>query len=316
MCRFNVLGLHEFDSDRKRMSVILGFPDKTVKIFVKGADTSMFNVIDKSLNLHVTRATETHLHSYSSVGLRTLVVGMRELSASEFEQWQSSYETASTAVIGRAALLRKVASNVETNLSILGASGIEDKLQQGVPEAIESLRTAAIKVWVLTGDKQETAISIGYSSKLLTSRMTQIVINKRSKESCKQSLEDAFIVIKKLLTVSGAPHGTERSSGDGVGTVALIIDGTSLVYILDTELEEQVKARSPLTRSQTLSPNLSCFLTVYLFLILQLFQVASKCTVVLCCRVAPLQKAGIVALIKKRTSDMTLAIGDGKHHFI
>lgn len=275
--RFNVLGMHEFDSDRKRMSVILGCPDRTVKLFVKGADTTMFSVIDKSSNLSIIRATESHLHSYSSEGLRTLVVGMRELSTSEFEQWQSSYETASTALIGRAGLLRKVAVNVESNLDILGASGIEDKLQQGVPEAIESMRIAGIKVWVLTGDKQETAISIGYSSRLLTNSMTQIIINKNSKDSCKRSLDDALLMCKKLATVTR----TVEDLGTNVNSVALIIDGTSLVYILDTELEEQ------------------------------LFQLASRCSVVLCCRVAPLQKAGIVALIKNRTDDMTLAIGDG-----
>ncbi|CAI9102409.1 OLC1v1000674C1 [Oldenlandia corymbosa var. corymbosa] len=279
--RFNVLGLHEFDSDRKRMSVILGCPDNSVKVFVKGADTSMFSVIDKSLNMDIVGATEGHLHSYSSMGLRTLVIGMRELSASEFEQWQSSYETASTALIGRAALLRKVASNVESNLKVLGASGIEDKLQQGVPEAIESLRTAGMKVWVLTGDKQETAISIGFSSKLLTSQMTQIIINSKSRESCRKALEDALITSRNHLVDSVNVQATGGIYEGDVNPLALIIDGTSLVHILDSELEEQ------------------------------LFQLASRCTVVLCCRVAPLQKAGIVALIKNRTDDMTLAIGDG-----
>ncbi|KAH6755780.1 aminophospholipid ATPase 1 [Perilla frutescens var. hirtella] len=276
--RFNVLGLHEFDSDRKRMSVILGCPDKTVRIFVKGADTNMFRVIDKSLNLNMVKETEAHLHSYSSKGLRTLVIGMRELSASEFEQWQSSYESANTALMGRANLLRKIANNIENNLKLLGASGVEDKLQQGVPEAIESLRVAGIKVWVLTGDKQETAISIGYSSKLLTGSMTKIVINNNSKDSCRRSLDDALQLYKKLSTVS---HSPDRGHGAAANQLALIIDGTSLVYVLETELEEK------------------------------LFELASKCTVVLCCRVAPLQKAGIVALIKNRTDDMTLAIGDG-----
>ncbi|XP_071701665.1 phospholipid-transporting ATPase 1-like [Rutidosis leptorrhynchoides] len=265
--RFNVLGMHEFDSDRKRMSVILGFPDGTIKVIVKGADTSMFNIIDKSVNLDIINATKSHLYSYSSIGLRTLVVGMRELGVTEFNQWQSSYETASTAVMGRVALLRKVAINLEKNIEIVGASAIEDKLQKGVPEAIESLRKADMKVWVLTGDKQETAISIGYSSKLLTSNMTQVVINSNSKMSSRQNLEDA-------LNTYGGPESNESS-------LALIIDGTSLVYILDSELEEQ------------------------------LFQLASNCAAVLCCRVAPLQKAGIVALIKNRTDDMTLAIGDG-----
>ncbi|XP_010266737.1 PREDICTED: phospholipid-transporting ATPase 1 [Nelumbo nucifera] len=277
--RFNVLGLHEFDSDRKRMSVIVGCPDNMVKVFVKGADTSMFGVIDRSLGLEVIRSTESHLHAYSSLGLRTLVVGMRELNVSEFEQWQSAYEKASTSLMGRASLLRAVAGKVENNLCILGASGIEDKLQQGVPEAIESLKQAGIKVWVLTGDKQETAISIGYSCKLLTSRMTQIIINSTSKESCRKSLEDAKAMSKHLLGIS------TQNGGSGVlptkVPLALIIDGTSLVYVLDSELEDE------------------------------LFQLATKCSVVLCCRVAPLQKAGIVALIKNRTDDMTLAIGDG-----
>ncbi|KAE8671868.1 Phospholipid-transporting ATPase 1 [Hibiscus syriacus] len=279
--RFDVLGLHEFDSDRKRMSVILGFSDKSVKVFVKGADTSMFSVADRSMNKNVICTTEANLYSYSSLGLRTLVVGMRELSTSEFKEWHSAFEIASTALMGRASLLRKVASNIEKNLCILGASGIEDKLQQGVPEAIESLRTAGIKVWVLTGDKQETAISIGYSSRLLTSKMTQIIINRKSKESCRKSLEDAIIMSKKLTTISGTTNDTGGMSGAGLTPIALIIDGSSLVYILDSELEES------------------------------LFQLACNCSVVLCCRVAPLQKAGIVALIKKRTSDMTLAIGDG-----
>ncbi|CAL9103689.1 unnamed protein product [Musa acuminata var. zebrina] len=279
--RFNVLGLHEFDSDRKRMSVIIGCPDRTVRLFVKGADSSMFGVLEKSVDLDIIRATETNLHAYSSVGLRTLVVGMRELSRNDFEEWHSDYENASTALYGRGNLLRAVASRVENNLQILGASGIEDKLQQGVPEAIESLRQAGIRVWVLTGDKQETAISIGYSCKLLTSEMTHIVINSNSEASCRKSLEDAIAISSKFVAISSRVQNTIIATGSARVPLALIIDGTSLVHILETELEEK------------------------------LFKIATVCDVVLCCRVAPLQKAGVVALIKKRTEDMTLAIGDG-----
>ncbi|PKA58527.1 Phospholipid-transporting ATPase 1 [Apostasia shenzhenica] len=278
--RFDILGLHEFDSDRKRMSVIVGFPDKTVKVFVKGADSSMFGVIDTTSNPDIIRSTKSHLHSYSSLGLRTLVIGMRELTRSQFEEWHSSYDKASTALFGRGNLLKALAVSIESNLCILGASGIEDKLQQGVPEAIESLRLAGIKVWVLTGDKQETAISIGYSCKLLTGDMTQIIINSHSKDSCKKSLEDALAMIQKVASMAPEAENSTRGA-DGRVPLALIIDGTSLVYILESDLEEE------------------------------LFKVATSCDVVLCCRVAPLQKAGIVALIKNRTDDMTLAIGDG-----
>lgn len=244
LCRFNVLGLHEFDSDRKRMSVILGCSDNSVKLFVKGADTSMFSVINKSLNTAVIQATETHLQSYSSVGLRTLVIGMRDLNPSEFEQWHFAFEAASTSLIGRAALLRKVATNVENNLCILGATAIEDKLQQGVPESIESLRKAGIKVWVLTGDKQETAISIGYSSKLLTSSMTQIRIKSNNRASCQRDLQDALMTSRKNMAAREVGNYFEGSSdADAVLTpMALIIDGTSLVYILDSKLEEEVCA--------------------------------------------------------------------------
>jgi phospholipid-transporting ATPase len=217
------------------MSVIIGCPDKTVKLYVKGADSSMFGITNKELDNVL--ATEAHLHKYSSLGLRTLVVGMRELSQPEFEDWQSAYENASTSVLGRGNLLRSVATNIECNIHILGATGIEDKLQDGVPEAIESLRQAGMKVWILTGDKQETAISIGYSCKLLTNDMTQIVINNSSKESCKKSLEEALATTKELRVASSV--GTLNPESSGV-ILALIVDGNSLVYILETELQEEV----------------------------------------------------------------------------
>lgn len=226
-CSYNVLGLHEFDSDRKRMSVIIGCPDNSVKLFVKGADSSMFTVLDKTLNPDVTRLTETHLHNYSNIGLRTLVIGMRDLTNAEFEEWQSTYERASTALLGRGTQLRALASKMETELQLLGATGIEDKLQQGVPEAIEKLRQAGIKVWVLTGDKQETAISIGFSCRLLTRGMNQIVINANSRDSCRKNLADAVALSEKMMRNSNEQQG-------------LIIDGNSLVYVLETELEEQV----------------------------------------------------------------------------
>ncbi|CAL9123208.1 unnamed protein product [Musa textilis] len=277
--RFEVLGLHEFDSDRKRMSAVICCPDNSVKLFVKGADSAMFSILDRSFDLEIVRATEMHLHAYSSLGLRTLVIGMRDLSSREFENWKACHNTASTSLSGREDLLGDTAIQVESDLRILGATGIEDKLQQGVPEAIESLREAGIRVWVLTGDKQETAISIGYSCKLISGNMSQIIINSHSKESCKQSLEDAITMCEKLTISRTQTDG--GSTGSATVPVALIIDGPTLVHILETELEDG------------------------------LYRVATSCDVVLCCRVAPLQKAGIVALIKKRTNDMTLSIGDG-----
>lgn len=326
--RLDVLGLHEFDSVRKRMSVVVRFPDDTVKVLVKGADTSMLSILRTrnhdglfdSLHAKTIETTENHLSSYSSEGLRTLVIGSKYLSNEEFSEWQERYEEASTSMTERSAKLRQAAALVECDLTLLGATGIEDKLQDGVPEAIESLRQAGIKVWVLTGDKQETAISIGLSCRLLTQGMHSIIINGSSEIECRSLLADAkakFGIksadlgkqdvedlhngdVSKLRSSNGqaSESGIQNFQLTGViandksanieespnfddAELALIIDGNSLVYILEKDLESE------------------------------LFDLATSCKVVICCRVAPLQKAGIVDLIKSRTSDMTLAIGDG-----
>ncbi|XP_072995802.1 phospholipid-transporting ATPase 1-like isoform X1 [Typha latifolia] len=331
--RLDVLGLHEFDSVRKRMSVVIRFPNNSVKVLVKGADSSMLSILDiksdsrfvNSLAAKIRHATENHLSNYSSQGLRTLVIASRDLNDAQFREWQEKYEEASTSITERSAKLRQAAALVECNLNLLGATAIEDKLQDGVPEAIEALRQAGMKVWVLTGDKQETAISIGLSCRLLTQSMNQIIINGTSEDECRRLLIDAkakygiksadsrngimklktssaceFLNIPKSrmltslipdngpqnLNYAGAATDISEFCGEkGLGLIdnslALIIDGNSLVYILEKDLESE------------------------------LFDLATSCAVVLCCRVAPLQKAGIVDLIKSGTNDMTLAIGDG-----
>ncbi|XP_042388446.1 phospholipid-transporting ATPase 1-like isoform X1 [Zingiber officinale] len=326
--RLDVLGLHEFDSVRKRMSVVIRFPNSSVKVLVKGADSSMLGILDveDSRNTKVKQPTENHLVDYSSHGLRTLVIAARDLNDAEFSEWQARYEEASTSLTERSTKLRQAASLIEKKLILLGATAIEDKLQDGVPETIESLRQAGIKVWVLTGDKQETAISIGLSCKLLTLDMHQIIINGSSEDECRfllanakakygiksEQSRDGTLKSKKkydydivdcndekrthgiLITETGKQDprysgftdnelrlSCEKYAVSDDIPLALIIDGNSLVYILEKDLETQ------------------------------LFDLATSCRVVLCCRVAPLQKAGIVDLIKSRTSDMTLAIGDG-----
>ncbi|KAM7263698.1 hypothetical protein ACFE04_001381 [Oxalis oulophora] len=306
--RLDVLGLHEFDSVRKRMSVVIRFPDNSVRVLVKGADSSMLSILgeDKERNENIRLSTQNHLVDYSSQGLRTLVVASRDLTHTELEQWKYKYEDASTSLVDRASKLRQTAALIECNLNLLGATAIEDKLQDGVPETIESLRQAGIKVWVLTGDKQETAISIGLSCKLLTSNMQKIIINGNSENECKVILTDVIAKYgvkssdgrrnqnekcKKnakndnfeiLENTDGSQCSGRKEEGmDNNTPLALIIDGNSLVYILEKDLESD------------------------------LFDLATSCRVVLCCRVAPLQKAGIVDLIKSRTDDMTLAIGDG-----
>jgi magnesium-transporting ATPase (P-type) len=112
-----------------------------------------------------------HLSFFGSTGLRTLVFAKRVLPRHEAERWLETFRSAQTALSEREALLAAAAEEVETTLTLVGASAIEDKLQEGVPQTIQALQQANIKVWMLTGDKQETAINIGHASSLLDERM-------------------------------------------------------------------------------------------------------------------------------------------------
>lgn len=111
---------------------------------------------------------------YATEGLRTLAIAMREIPDEEYKQWSAIYNKAAATINGRAEELDKAAELIETNLFLLGATAIEDKLQDGVPEAIYTLQQAGIKVWVLTGDRQETAINIGLSCRLISESMSLV----------------------------------------------------------------------------------------------------------------------------------------------
>lgn len=125
---------------------------------------------------------------------------MREISEDEYSRWSAVYDKASTTLVNRSTELDKAAEIIEQNLFLLGATAIEDKLQDGVPDTIHTLQEAGIKVWVLTGDRQETAINIGYSCKLLNEEMSLIVCNEESHWETKNFLEKKYRDISGMLS--------------------------------------------------------------------------------------------------------------------
>lgn len=114
---------------------------------------------------------------------------MREISNEEYTEWSVMYDKAATTLVNRADELDHAAEIIEKDMLLLGATAIEDKLQDGVPDTIHTLQEANIKVWVLTGDRQETAINIGYSCKLLTEDMELVVCNEEDQISTKKFLQ-------------------------------------------------------------------------------------------------------------------------------
>ncbi|KAJ3109737.1 hypothetical protein HDU96_007113 [Phlyctochytrium bullatum] len=289
---FEVLNICEFNSTRKRMSALIRGPDGKIKLYIKGADTVIFERLAKEGNPYLD-ITCVHLEEYANDGLRTLCIAYRDVSEEEYTEWNKIYEKAATTINNRSAELDAAAELIEKDLILLGATAIEDKLQDGVPDTIHTLATAGIKLWILTGDRQETAINIGYSCKLLTEEMSLIICNEATHFETKEFLEKKLMAVKGGIEMDNIVTSNQifgfkkkvkldKDAFNEPEPLALIIDGRSLAFAL----EEDIK---------------------FVFL-----ELACLCKAVVCCRVSPLQKALVVKLVKKNVSgSVTLAIGDG-----
>lgn len=180
--QWKLLNVLEFNSDRKRMSVIVEDPfDGKVKLFCKGADTMIYDRLADGQD-DTRETTMQHLEMFAADGLRTLCLAVKELDRDAYEEWNSKYNQAALQISGREAAIDAISEEIETELMLVGATAIEDKLQDGVPEAIATLLNAGLKMWVLTGDKMETAINIGYSCSLLNNNMTKMVFSSEPME--------------------------------------------------------------------------------------------------------------------------------------
>ncbi|KAJ3037369.1 hypothetical protein HDV00_001735 [Rhizophlyctis rosea] len=180
--KVQVLNILEFSSARKRMSVVVRMVgeggddgDGEIVLFCKGADSVIYPRLAPNQD-HTQSITFTHLSHFATEGLRTLCIASRRIPHAEYASWAERYHVAATSLTGREEACAQLAEEMERDLTLLGATAIEDKLQERVGECIEKLRSAGMKVWVLTGDKMETAINIGFASRLLGEDMEVLVV--------------------------------------------------------------------------------------------------------------------------------------------
>lgn len=124
--------------------------------------------------MYIRHVIKADMQDYATEGLRTLCLAYREVPEDEYRNWAVMYDNAASQLSNRSDALDKAAEAIEQNLHLLGATAIEDKLQEGVPDAIHTLQQAGIKIWVLTGDRQETAINIGLSCRLISESMNLV----------------------------------------------------------------------------------------------------------------------------------------------
>jgi phospholipid-translocating ATPase len=260
------------------MSVILRRPApwNDIVLYCKGADNVISERLDKDgQDSDIVEKTFHDVNAFSENGLRTLLLSYRVLNKEEYENWKKEIDEASTASEKRAEKIADAQEKIEVNLKLLGATGIEDKLQEGVPQCIEDLRKAGIKIWVLTGDKLETAINIGYASNLLDGDMRLWTV---------RGGEDSEKVLQCLVDISNQLDKIEADQDNDslLQENALIIEGSALIYIFETAESKE-----------------------------KLLDIAIRCKSVVCCRVSPLQKALVVQLVRKYHNVVTLAVGDG-----
>ncbi|XP_076877503.1 putative phospholipid-transporting ATPase IA isoform X2 [Brachyhypopomus gauderio] len=214
--KYELLHVLEFTSSRKRMSVIMRTPSGKIRLYCKGADTVIYDRLAD--NSRYKDITLKHLEQFATEGLRTLCFAVADVSESLYQQWLEVYHRACTSLQNRALKMEESYELIEKNLQLLGATAIEDKLQDHVPETIETLVKADIKIWILTGDKQETAINIGHSCKLLTKNMGLLVINEETLDGTRETLSHHCGMLGDAL----------HKEND----FALIIDGKTLKYAL------------------------------------------------------------------------------------
>ncbi|GAM29207.1 hypothetical protein SAMD00019534_123830 [Acytostelium subglobosum LB1] len=224
--QFEFLNILEFNSDRKRMSIVVRDAEGRFIIYTKGADTTVLPLLRKDQDeIHTT--TLEHLQDFAAEGLRTLCLAYAIIPEDEYNAWNEQYKEAAISIQDHDAKMDRVAELIEKNLVLLGSTAIEDKLQVGVPQAIANLAKANIKIWVLTGDKQETAINIGFSCQLLTSDMKIIILNGKTQGDVNEQIRSAMDAYFSDNIVD-FPH-----SG-----FALVVEGSCLNFALEGDLRD------------------------------------------------------------------------------
>ncbi|KAI9470984.1 MAG: hypothetical protein EXX96DRAFT_654032 [Benjaminiella poitrasii] len=280
---FTVLNILEFNSTRKRMSVIIKPEDSNhIVLLCKGADSVIYerlctdfgdqNELEKEQE-SLRSATTKDLERFANEGLRTLCLSYRFISPEEYKPWNKKFQEASSSIHNREERVEAISEEIEQNMLLMGGTAIEDRLQDGVPETIAELAKSGIKLWVLTGDKTETAINIGFACNLLTPDMELLILRETNRMDTSNALDKTLEKLDRDAATTGDISRDKK--------YALVIDGTTLKYALENATCDKV------------------------------LTLGMRCASVICCRVSPKQKAQVVRLVKKGLKVMTLAIGDG-----
>ena len=285
---FERLELIEFSSDRKRESVIVKEKEgntNIIKLYIKGADSVIEERLSKKTPSNILNQCKYYVNKFSVLGFRTLFIAMKILSQEEFSKFSNDLKEAQMSLENKDEKVNQVYNDLEQNLILLGATIVEDKLQDSVPETIRDLRLAKVKVWMLTGDKMNTAYNIGLSCNLISKKMKTFSIKGKEKK-VNQDLEDINKSERDQVILNFAKEfqGFKNNFNSMVKpSFGILVDEKALLTVSQDEEIQKI-----------------------------FLEIAKEAETVICCRVSPLQKSQVVKMMKNYdTKGITLAIGDG-----
>jgi magnesium-transporting ATPase (P-type) len=199
------------------MSCIFKDPSGKIVLMCKGADAVIKERLAKaSIESNTFKETQDKVDKFAEQGLRTLFLAEKVIEPEFYKRWNEENKAAKLEINNRDEKVAAVDEKIETEMTLVGSTAIEDRLQDEVAQTIQFMKKVGIKVWVLTGDKIETAMNIGVSAGLLDSNMDQHIIEESSLTDLKQKMEE----IK-----SDVRNRKERFSQ------AIIVAGASLLLI-------------------------------------------------------------------------------------
>ena len=285
---FDRLELIEFSSDRKRETVIVkekGNNNALIKLYIKGADSIIEERLSDKTPKNILNQCRYYVNKFSVLGFRTLYIAMKILSQEEYEKFAADLKEAQMSLENKDEKVNLVYNSIEKDLILLGATIVEDKLQDLVPETIRDLRLAKVKVWMLTGDKMNTAYNIGLSCNLISKKMKTFNIRGREKK-VNQDLKDINkeernqIILDFAKEYQGFKNNFDSMAKPSFG---ILVDEKALLTVSEDEQIQKI-----------------------------FLEIAKEAETVICCRVSPLQKSQVVKMMKNYdVKGITLAIGDG-----
>ena len=339
--KYQILKVLGFSSERKRMSIVVK-NEKGIRLYIKGADSEISKRLSKkSLKSENYQVISKGLIDFSRKGLRTLMVAFRKINEEDYRSWMKQLHQEELNMKNRQKLIDRLYDIIEKNLTLLGGTAVEDKLQDNVPETIKELRSAKIKIWVLTGDKLDTAENIGRSCNLISQEQKTFVLKVLTEEDSVrkdpfqemslffhefQSYIDSLIVKynldAKLYMKNNSSINSHKNN---------IINDLNKSCKSQSEISDSISSKS----SMASCVNFEAFQSLKDKNILEpfniiieapilyglfreeentenFFKIAYFANAVICCRVSPAQKSQIVSKMKEFDSKaVTMAVGDG-----